>query len=285
MKNFIFYFLAIFIIACNQTESDEVLKLRALNDSISNEAKIKDDAINDFLKSFNDIEENLSTIKEKEKIITITADTNSELKQDAKDRINEDIQTIYQMLTENKKKLNSLNKKLKNANIKISELENMIANMTKQLNDKDGEIIELKGKLEKMNIQIAELVSNVEDLKDENVNLNQTVDAQTSELNTAFYVFGTEKELKENKVITKEGGFIGLGKIEKLMEDFNKDYFSKIDITKIKKIDLYSKKARIITTHPASSYKIYGEGKADSLVIKNPSDFWGVSKYLVIVVD
>lgn len=280
-------FLAgIFVLnSCKNEPSEEMLKAQAELDSLKNESQIKDDAINEFLKSLNDIEANLATIKEKEKIITVTADSNNELKVDAKTRINDDIQLIYQLMQDNKKKINSLNKKMKNANIRISELEKMLDNLSKQIVQKDTELAELKTKLENMNIEIAELTTTVDELKDENYNLSATIDDKTNELNTAFYVFGTEKELKENKIITKEGGFIGLGKIEKLMKDFNKDYFAKVDIRKTKRIDLFSKKARIITTHPSSSYKFYGQNKIDSLVITNPSEFWAASKYLVIVVD
>ena len=93
------------------------------------------------------------------------------------------------------------------------------------------------------------------------------------------------KELEKQQVVTKDGGFIGLGKIEKLKDDFNRDYFEKIDIRKVKRLKLFCAKAKLITTHPANSYKIYGQNRVDSLVITNPNQFWSVSKYLVVVVE
>jgi hypothetical protein len=105
-------------------------------------------------------------------------------------------------------------------------------------------------------------------------------------LNTAYYAFGTSKELIKNNVLTKEGGFIGMGKTAKMKEDFNKAYFTKVDASTTNEIVLGAKKAKLITTHPSGSYKIEGaDGKAEKLVILNSDDFWSASKYLVIVVE
>lgn len=114
----------------------------------------------------------------------------------------------------------------------------------------------------------------------------QESSVKTEKLNTAYYAFGTSKELIKNNVLTKEGGFIGMGKTAKMKEDFNKGYFTKVDISTISEIVLGAKKAKLITTHPAGSYKIEGaDGKAEKLVITNAEDFWSASKYLVIVVE
>jgi hypothetical protein len=109
---------------------------------------------------------------------------------------------------------------------------------------------------------------------------------KTEKLNTAYYAFGTSKELIKNNVLTKEGGFIGLGKTQKVKEDFNKNYFTKVDVTALSEIPLGAKKAKLVTTHPGGSYRIDGaDGKAEKLVITNTEDFWSASKYLVVVIE
>ena len=66
----------------------------------------------------------------------------------------------------------------------------------------------------------------------------------------------------------------------------NTSYFTKMDITATKEIQLSAKKAKLVTTHPAGSYKIDGaDGKADKLIILDADKFWSVSKYCVIVVE
>ena len=61
----------------------------------------------------------------------------------------------------------------------------------------------------------------------------------------------------------------------------SKKYFTKIDISLVNQIDIVSKKASIVTTHPTSSYEL----SPDKLVIKDTKEFWAASKYLVIIVD
>lgn len=261
----------------NTELSPEMEKLTQENQRLTEESIKKDSAIGSFIRSFSEIEENLSTIKEKEKGISLKTKS-AELNQSTKDQIVEDINTINQLLTTNREKISALNKKLKKSNIKITELDKMIEKLTKQVEEKDVEIASLQNDLTDAHAALKHMF--------EEYNAKSTEsDLQTDKLNTAFYVFGNSKELKQQGVITKEGGFIGMGKTEKLMEDFNKNYFTKIDITKTTVISLFSKKAKLVTSHPSGSYNFEGTGKVDKLIITNPQEFWSASKYLVIVVE
>lgn len=252
--------------------------LKNANQSLSGQVAAKDSAIFGFIRSFNEIQENLDVIKDKEKLLTISSQT-GELDQDQKEKIIGDIQAIYDLMVKNKQKLSSVNKKLKRANLKISEFEKMIERMNTQIAEKDVEISELKNQLEKMNIELSEITLNYEAAQ-------EMLEEKTVKLNKGFYAFGTSKELIKQGVLTKEGGFIGMGKAEKLKADFNKNYFTQVDVSETSTINLSSKKAKLITVHPTDSYKFEGpEGKVEKLVITNPEEFWSASKYLVIVVE
>lgn len=274
--------LALFIAACNTSSTDgsspELDSLKAENERLKAEAITKDQSINEFLQSLNEIEENLNAIKEREKIVRITS-TSMENQNTKQEQIAADINMIGQLLLENKSKIASLNKKLKAAGIKSAELEKIIEGLNKKLDEKDNEIASLKEELTIANAALEKLF----------VEYNQRLeelDDKTGKLNTAYYVIGTKKELLEKGVITKEGGFVGIGKTKKLKSDFNKEYFTKIDVTTTFSIPLLTKKASVITTHPSGSYKIEGsKNKAEKLVILNSEDFWSASKYLVIIVE
>lgn len=228
----------------------------------------------------NEIYDNLAVIKEKENLITTNFNmSQGEINETMKDKIVADIEAINNLLQENKQKMASLNSKLKKSNLKVVELEKLIANLTAQLNDKDAEIAGLQNQLASANEQLKVLF-------EEYNNRIEEIGEQTDKLNTAYYCYGTSKELREQGVVTKEGGFIGIGKTEKLSKDFNSKYFTQIDITLVQQIDLKAEKAKLITNHPTDSYSIEGEaGKADKLKITNPEKFWSASKYLVIVVE
>ena len=114
----------------------------------------------------------------------------------------------------------------------------------------------------------------------------KTIDDQTTRLHTAYYTTGTAKELESKKIITKEGGFLGLGKSKKMTPNVNNSAFTNIDITKTSTIPLEAKDAVVLTSHPSDSYTIEHKGKeVSNLVITNPDKFWEASKYLVVVVD
>ena len=105
---------------------------------------------------------------------------------------------------------------------------------------------------------------------------SQTISTQDHLLNTAWYVFGTKRELRNQHIL--EGSKVMNG-------NFNKNYFTKIDIRDTREIKLYSKSAQIRTVHPSGSYTLERDAnKQYVLRITNPQNFWSTSKYLVIVV-
>jgi peptidoglycan hydrolase CwlO-like protein len=274
----------IFFSSCN-THEEELKQMQAKQDSLMQVLSERDSIVDEFFNAFSDIQDNLNAIKAKENIINVNAQ-NAENSPEIKDQINQDIQSIYNLLQENKEKLKKLEKRLRGAGLKIKALKKTIATLEKQIMEKDAEINELKSKLEAMNIQINTLESNVDSLSVENAKKEETINEQDTELHTAYYVMGNKKELLENGVITKTGGFVGLGRIAKLREDFNKDYFTTIDIRDVKEITIMAKKAKLVTTHPAGSYEfVNNENGVEKLVIKDPDKFWSVSKYLVILTN
>ena len=250
--------------------------LSDLNGELSGKLSEKEAALQDFVSSFNEIQDNLNAIKEKEKIVS-----NHNKSGDVKSKeesIKEDIQAIYDLMSKNKSRISELSAKLKSSKTRIKGLEEMIANLQAQIDGKDNEIAELKASLESKNIELSNIVMNLEDSE-------KTSTAKTEKLNTAYYAFGTKKELIEKGVITKEGGFIGLGKSTKLKDDFNKDYFTKIDVTNTLSLPIGTKKAKVLSNHPTSSYKLIGEKTIEKIEITNVEEFWSSSKYLVIVTE
>jgi DNA repair exonuclease SbcCD ATPase subunit len=250
--------------------------LRGVNGELSGKLGEKEAALQEFIASFNEIQENLNAIKEKEKIVG-KASSGGDVK-NRQDQIKEDIQSIYDLMAKNKNRIGSLSKKLKESNLKLEGMEKMIENLQNSLNLKDEEINDLKNKIEGLNIELSSLNTNYKAAQEESAQ-------KTEALNTAYYAIGTSKELKEKKVISKEGGFIGIGKTTKVSSDFNKEYFTKINIEQTTSINLGAKKVKVLTTHPSGSYKLVGEKPVEKIEITNPKEFWGASKYLVIMIE
>ena len=273
---------------CNQAK-EEIARLKITNDSLVSVGAAKDSTVADFVSAFNDIQANLDTIKMKEKIINKAAEGNSEIKSRTKDQINSDINMIYKMQRDNRAMIASLRSKLKTAGTQSAEMERMIDNLTKQVEEKDMQIAQLKEDLAKVNVQVTDLTAkvvdlnaNVDNLSTQNKQKEQVIADRTTELNTAYYVIGTTKDLTEKKIVTKEGGFIGLGRTKGLTPEIDKKSLTKVDITNLSVIPIMKNKVAILTKHPKDSYRLTGKNQSDSLVITNQKEFWSLSKVLVL---
>lgn len=267
-------------VSCGNNEekvgNPEADSLKAVTGELTGKLNEKEAALQEFILSFNEIQENLNAIKDKEKIV-VNASAGGDVKR-KEDQIKEDIQAIYDLMAKNKNRIGSLTKKLKDSNLKIEGLEKMIENLQNSINQKDVEIADLKTRIEGLNIELSNLNTNYKVVEAESTE-------KTEVINTAFYAIGTSKELIEKKVISKEGGFIGIGKSTKVVADFNKDYFTKINVEQTTSINIGAKKAKLLSTHPSSSYKLVGQKPVEKIEIINTKEFWSVSKYLVIVIE
>jgi len=256
--------------------------LRAMSSGQQIRIHDQDSSIESFIQGYNAIQENLDIIKEKEKVVTEVS-KDAETRKSKEQQIVADIQSIYDVMNQNKQQLAALKAKLNQTNkqndARQKELQKFIDRLTADLAAKDVEITDLKTQMEQLNVEMTNLkVTYNEAIQESSV--------KTEKLNTAYYVVGKAKELIKQGVLTKEGGFIGLGKTDKMKEDFNKASFTKVDVSAVTSIPLTGKKAKLVTTHPAGSYKIQGgDKKVEGLSITKPEEFWSVSKYLVIVVE
>ncbi|MDO9257878.1 MAG: hypothetical protein Q7U54_20350 [Bacteroidales bacterium] len=280
-------------VSCNKMK-EENARLKAKNDSLLALGFQKDTTVMEFVRAFNEIQSNLDSIKMKENIISQNTKGGTEVQSSAREQITGDINSIYQLLEKNRAQVASLRKQLKGSGAKVAELEAMITNLEKSIAEKDAEIADLKDQLGKLNIKVADLGNqvtnlnaNVDNLSAENRAKQQAIDEKTAALNTAYYVIGTTKDLKDKKVIDKTGGFIGIGRAKTITADFDKSNFTKADITTFTELPINKKKAVLLSNHPSGSYKLVATGKksVEKLVILNYTDFWSRSKYLVIAAD
>lgn len=283
MKKYLVLLLIPVFIACGREAKQKAEELQSKTDSLMSQTMQKDEAINEFIRSINDIQGTLDTIKMKENIINLTTDRGGELKLSAKDQIKNDIETIYSLMLKNKETIAALSRKLKNANMKVDELNKMVERLNRDLAEKSAQIEDLRIKLAKLNasfemanLKIDTLSRTVREQDSKISSQTQTIAEQDEALNTAYYVIGTNKELKKSGII-KSG---------EVLSDFNKELFTRIDIRKVTEISILSKKAKILSSHPSNAYKFNGDKKViQSLQILDYKSFWSNSKYLVIVVD
>ena len=284
---FIFAVLVVLLTSCGK-QSAEYKALQAQNDSLLN-AKIKlQQEVDGYFSAMNQIEQNIEKIKDTENIISIQP-VGKDLSDDARNKINEDMTYLYDMLKANKEELARLKSKLKKSAFNSSQLEQTIVKLTKSLEEETAKVALLNEELAKKDsliIKLDTLVTtmgkDIEVLKIDNKNKDSKIIEQDETIHTAWYVFGTISELKKQKIVTSDGLF---SQQRVLQHDFNKNYFVRIDARNTKSIPLYSSHAKILTNHPKSSYTLEKENGNFVLLIVDTEEFWSVSKYLVIEVE
>lgn len=283
MKKMFFISVGMMMLAvtgCNQNKTKEGAVNTEQNDSIQQILSQKDSEINEMMGLMNEVQEGFRQINEAENRVTIAKDGEGS---DKKQVLRDNIKFITERMQKNRDLIAKLREQLANSSLKSSQLKSTIDNLVKQLDEKDQQLQQLRAELDAKDIHIGELDetinhlnTNVSNLTTESAQKSETISAQDKQLNTAWYVFGTKSELKEQRIIAD-------GKV--LQGNFNKNYFTKIDIRVDKVIKLYSKSARLLTLHPASSYTLARDANKEYvLTITNPQIFWSTSKYLVIQV-
>ena len=152
------------------------------------------------------------------------------------------------------------------------------------MKQRENEISELKSALVEKDFAIEQLNTRMTEQQVVIKQRDEKITNQTNEMNKAFIAYGTYKDLKEKGILSKEGGFLGLGKKALLPADFSDGAFTQINITETKTIPVNSKAAKFITEHPSGSYEMIRDkdNKIASIEIKDPAQFWKISKYAVV---
>lgn len=272
--------LSLAFVGCQGNKQSAESAERAQTDSLRQVISQKDNEINDMMGTLNEIQDGFNEINAAENRVTIAKGGEGANKEQ---QIRENIQFIAKTMKHNRELIAKLRNQLKQSSVKGDALKNTLESLSKQLEEKDKQLQQMRAELDAKDIHITELDeainnlhTNVNNLANESSKKSQVINSQDKQLNTAWFVFGTRKELKEQRII--EGDKV-------LQSNFNKNYFTKIDIRVDKEIKLYSKYAKLLTMHPSSSYLLQRDAnKQYTLKITNPEIFWSTSKYLVILV-
>ncbi len=264
-------------------KEERVSLLETQSHQFSEQLTRRDSVINEWVATFDQIEKDLNVVKEQEHILTVQS-SDPEFTEERKQQILKDIEYINTLLDQNKKKIASLNAQLKKSGGSLKSLQDKIAVLEASMITRENEISDLKLALVNKDFEIEELNTRMTDLQLAILQKDERINQQTDGMNKAFLASGTYKDLKEKGLVSKEGGFLGLGKKEMLVEDFADTSFAQINITETLTIPVNSKVVKLITDHPSSSYEMIhdSENKIAYIEIKDPNQFWKISKYAVV---
>ena len=290
MKNFKYFFLSLTMFSCvsnSESVSEESRRIDSLQSVLSSKdqainslefQKLNDDSIvNLYALYIQKIKDNINEINKQELIINNKKNNSDFIEEDTTDII-KSIKILSKKLQENESMILALNNAVKQEKDKNSQFSSQVTDLREEIAQSNREVYYLKEELNSMNASFEAI------FKKYNLQ-NKKISDLNQKLNEVAYVIGSKSELLGNGVLTKSGGLIGIGKTRKLNSDLNTDYFTYVSKYKLPNIPLGYKTVRLMTAHPASSYRLSSSNEIiDSLIIINQDDFWRNSKFLVVEV-
>ena len=226
MKKLLFVFAlgAMTLVACDEAKQRPRMADLTQSDSLQKIIAQKDNEINDMMGTLNEIQEGFRLINEAENRVSLAKDGEGANK---RQQLRENMQFIQQTMAKNRELINKLKKQLRESSVKGDQLNKTLEDLVAQLEQKDQQLQQLRSELDakdihigKLDETIATLNTDVENLKTESSQKTETINTQDKQLNTAWFVFGTKKELKEQRII--EDGRV-------VQANFNKNCFTTFD--------------------------------------------------------
>jgi peptidoglycan hydrolase CwlO-like protein len=287
---YLLIFTAILIFSSCRNYKREAERLEMSVDSLRNVTAQKDSTIENFINDFAEIQANLDSIKKMERLMPESGETERNLTTSQRNQILNDIGTINNLLAENQQMIANMKRQLSNSNVQSGKLQKMVADLEEQTNslqkslqDRDTEISTLAQQVQEQNDNISMLQQQLDELTAYNTLQSDTLRMRTIALNTGYYAIGTVNELRDEGIIERQGGILGIGSTPVLRRDIAPEPFEEVDIRELEFIPLNARRANVVSVHPPDSYHIGGE-QADTLYIEDPERFWSASRYLVVAI-
>jgi hypothetical protein len=286
--------LIVLVSVVTYNNKNRINTLNEKNAGLTSTLEERDSLVNELASTFDEIEQNLTFVRNKRGNMVIAGEEGAK---NQKEVLVADIKLMNEMLEESSVKIEELEKKLKSSGIEIKSFRNKIAQLNKSIEEQNNSIMQLTAELEQRDYKIAEMdgaiVKLQEDLavRDDSINSKsqliaekaQTIIEKDNELNKAYFAAGTKRQLVEKGVLTQEGGFLGIAKNKSIRDDFNASSFTQLDMRNASQFPINAKKAKLISEHPASSYRLVEENdKIAYLEIEKPEEFWKLTRFVVV---
>jgi hypothetical protein len=269
--------LALAFTSCD-FETQAFKDMRYQRDSIQYLQQTQLDELLGYMDIVQEVDSSFEAIRESQNLLSMVP-VDGEGKQSVKQRVQENISMISNLLADNNAKIAELEEKLNESDLKNTKFQKTINRLKKDLKNKNAEIAKLYKDLEAKNFKIDSLLVENQLVGQRAAELTALSEAQQAQLNaqdaalhTAYFFMGTRKELKANDINVKDRD-----------SGYRTSLFTPIDVRTFDRLETGSKSAKILTKHPENSYELVrDENKVYTLVVKNPTEFWNASKYLII---
>lgn len=261
--------------------SQKYKSLQARLDSLSTVHIMQNSEMESMLADLNDISAGMQSLRDAERLLTLETINENKANSKSKQQLNQlkkDVQAITEAIASYKEQISKLEGKNKSQS---AEFKRLIAGLNAELDQRTQKLNEITKQLAVKTEEVANLTENVEALDKANKSQQMTINEQDMAIHQGHYLIGNRKELKEAEVISRQGIFCP----PIVSSQAQKANFTDLDIREMKVIPLNSKKAKLLSVHPADSYTLEtGEDGNMTLKINDENNFWKQTKYLVVMI-
>ncbi len=200
-------------------------------------------------------------------------------------RIRENVKLLAARLDESNKAMEMLIQRVENNHISSGRMLGTISLLKEQLDRQQQRVATIMDEtITKVN-GISALDASMKRLKDEVARMKsynalelQRLKLVEDSLNTVYYAMGTKDDLKEMRLLTRDGHVS--------VDNAELSYLTKVDKRQLREVVLRSKRARILSIHPHISYTMKKDNKGYlSLEILDEQKFWSFSHIMLVEVD
>ena len=280
---------SILIAGCVE-QSSKYRELQAQLDSVQSASSQRDAEFEEVFAVLNEIEKGLQTIRETERMLTIQSVVGGEISAKAREQMKSDMSFVIATLESYKNQIATLEKEKRNQSAEFqkrlnslrSELEaktRLIEDLSYQLAEKDRLLKVQSEQILSLDQSIAGLKQDLGVLQQEGVRKEHKIEAQDYTIFSAYYILGEKADLIAANVMSKGGLF----RAAKISYQAEQDAFTRVDIREVTQIPLQSKRAKVLSIHPAGTYTLDTDDNGMlTLHISRPEAFWEQTKYLVV---
>ena len=282
-------FLCLSCVGCVE-QSSKYRELQAQLDSIQITSAQRDAEFDEVFAVLNEIEKGLQTIRETERMLTIQSVVGGEISAKAREQMKNDMSFVIATLESYKAQIATLEKEKRSQSTefqkRLNSLSAELETKTRLIEDLSAQLAERDRLLRLQSEQIVSLDESISGLKQdlgalqqESVRKEHKIEAQDYTIFSAYYILGEKSDLIAANVMSKGGLF----RAAKISYQAEQNAFTRIDIREVKQIPLHSKRAKVLSIHPAGTYTLDADDNgALTLHISRPEVFWEQTKYLVV---
>ena len=278
-------FSLLFLNGCVE-RSAKYKTLQARLDSVQTVSHVQAEEIESLLAGINEITAGMQALREAEQLLVL--ESSSDQQGSARSKIaalKSDLNTISGAIASYKEQIAKLEASSKRQSAEfrklIANLKADVAQKEARINDLSAQLAEREKELGVKNEELVSLNKDLSSLRQETTSQKATISAQDLNIHQGHYILGNKRSLKEKNVIVRNGIFSPLAVSSKATGA----HFTDVDVREVKSIPLNSKKAKVLSLHPADSYTLTADtNKELNLVITDAASFWKQTRYLVVLV-